>query len=98
MEREMGSLSNESFEAFLDSLKQAGIEIINERELRERLAEVQRLRDAFTTLASNGRLLGILFKNRSAGRNEAEIHRTFAEFHFPEKSEAVFAANLKPGH
>lgn len=93
----MGSLSNESFEAFLDSLKKAGIEIINERELRERLAEVQRWRDAFTTLACNGRLLGILFKNRGA-RNEAEIHRAFAEFQFPEKSEAVFAANLKPGH
>ena len=33
----MGSLSNESFEEFLDSLKKAGITISNEAELRERL-------------------------------------------------------------
>ena len=34
----MGSLSNESFDEFLDSLKQAGVAISNELELRERLA------------------------------------------------------------
>ena len=38
----MGSLSTESFDQFLDSLKQAGVEISNECELRERLAEAQR--------------------------------------------------------
>jgi hypothetical protein len=32
----MGSLSSESFDQFLDSLKQAGVEISNECELRER--------------------------------------------------------------
>ena len=37
----MGSLSNESFEQFLDSLKKAGITISNETELRERLAEAE---------------------------------------------------------
>mgnify|MGYP000753510102 CR=1 FL=1 len=31
----MGSLSNESFEQFLDSLKKAGITISNEAELRD---------------------------------------------------------------
>ena len=40
----MGSLSNESFDQFLDSLKNAGITISNEAELRERLAEAQRWR------------------------------------------------------
>ena len=40
----MGSLSNESFEQFLDSLKKAGIVISIEAELRERLAEAQRWR------------------------------------------------------
>ena len=35
----MGSLSTESFEEFLESLKKAGVAITNERELRERLAE-----------------------------------------------------------
>lgn len=94
----MGSLSNESFEAFLDSLKKAGVEISNEQELRERLAEVQRWRYAFDTLAMNGRSIGIKFANRSEGRNEDAIHRAFAEFHFPENSEAVFAASLRASH
>jgi alkyl hydroperoxide reductase subunit AhpC len=91
----MGSLSNESFEQFLDSLKKAGITISNEAELRERLAEAQRWRFAFQTLAANGKLIGINFEDQSAGRNEAEISRAFNEFQFSEKSKAVFSANLK---
>ena len=38
----MGSLSKESFDAFLESLKRAGVAIYNESELRERLAEARR--------------------------------------------------------
>lgn len=91
----MGSLSKESFEEFLESLKKAGIEIIKESEVRERLAEVQRWRDAFTTIASNGRRIGILFKSRDGSINQAEIHRTFTEFQFPEQTEALFSASLK---
>jgi hypothetical protein len=91
----MGSLSNESFEQFLDSLKKAGIAISNETELRERLAEAQRWRYAFQTLAANGKTIGICFEDRSEGRNEAEIERAFNEFEFSEKSKAVFSANLK---
>ena len=91
----MGSLSKESFEEFLESLKQAGIDIIRESEVRERLAEVRRWRDAFTTIASNGSRIGILFKSRNGAINQAEIHRTFTEFQFPEQSEALFAASLK---
>ena len=91
----MGSLSKESFEEFLESLKQAGIEIINESQVRERLAEVRRWRDAFTTIASNGSRIGILFKSRDGNINQAKIHRTFTEFQFPEQSEALFAASLK---
>lgn len=91
----MGSLSNESFEQFLDSLKKAGITISNEAELRERLAEAQRWRYAFQTLAANGKTIGICFEDRSAGRNEAEIDRAFSEFQFSEKTKAVFSANLK---
>lgn len=94
----MGSLSNESFEEFLDSLKQAGIEVTNEGELRERLAEAQRWRYAFTTLAANGRALGIRFEDRSAGCNEEQIRRAFAQFQFPERAEATFAASLKTEH
>ncbi len=94
----MGSLSNESFDEFLDSLKQAGVAISNERELRERLAEAQRWRFAFATLASNGRPLGIRFTDHSAGVNEDEIHRAFAQFQFPESWEAAFAASRRAEH
>ena len=91
----MGSLSKESFEEFLESLKKAGIDIIKESEVRERLSEVRRWRDAFNTIASNGSRIGILFKSRDGAINQAEIHRTFKDFQFPEKSEALFAASLK---
>ena len=91
----MGSSYNESYEAFLDLLKQAGIEITNEAELRERLAEAQGWRFAFKTLAANGRLIGIRFGDRSEGSNQAEIRRAFDEFQFPESAQAVFNASLK---
>jgi hypothetical protein len=91
----MGSLSNESFDQFLDSLKKAGITISREAELRERLAEAQRWRFAFQTLAANGKVIGINFEDHSEGRNEAEIARTFNEFKFSENTKAVFSANLK---
>lgn len=94
----MGSLSTESFDEFLDSLKQAGVVISNERELRERLAEVQRWRFAFSTLASNGRSLGIRFEHHSAGMNEVEIHRAFTQFQFPESMKVAFAASLRADH
>ena len=91
----MGSLSNESFDQFLDSLKKAGITISREAELRERLAEAQRWRFAFQTLAANGKVIGINFEDHSEGRNEAEIARTFNEFKFSENTKAVFSASLK---
>ena len=94
----MGSLSNESFDEFLDSLKQAGVAIRNERELRERLAEAQRWRYAFATLASNGRPLGIRFEDGSNGVDEEEIHRAFSQFQFPESTGAAFAASLHAEH
>ncbi len=94
----MGSLSTESFDEFLDSLKQAGVAISNERELRERLAEAQRWRFAFATLASNGRPLGIRFEECNVALNEAQIHRAFTEFQFPESTEMAFAASLRDDH
>lgn len=94
----MGSLSDESFEEFLDSLKHAGIAILNERELRERLAEAQRWRFAFATLAANGRPLGIRFVNHREGVNDAQIWNTFARFDFPTQLQAAFAASLKSEH
>ena len=90
----MGSLMNESFNAFLDSLKRAGIAISNEPELRERLAEAQRWRFAFATLASNGRPLGIRFQNADDNVDQEEVHRAFSRFQFPACTEAAFAACL----
>jgi hypothetical protein len=94
----MGSLSNETVEEFLDSLKQAAVEISNEAELRERLLEAQHWRFAFNTLASNGRSIGIRFEDRSGECNVEKIHRTFVDFQFPEKYEVAFIASLKAGH
>lgn len=91
----MGSSYKESFAEFLDLLKRAGIEITNEAELRERLAESHRWRFAFKTLAANGRQIGIRFGERSAGIDDAEIRRAFAEFEFPESVQSVFSAALK---
>ena len=86
----MGSLSNESFEESRDALKTAGITISNEAELRERLAEAQRWRFAFQTLAANGKVIGINFEDHSEGRNEAEISRAFNAFHFSEKLSLIY--------
>jgi hypothetical protein len=94
----LGSLDGESFDEFLDSLKQAGIAISNERELRERLAEAQRWRYAFATLASNGRPLGIRFRNEGASASPDGIHRAFTRFQFHESMEAAFAASLNAEH
>ncbi|HEY3432785.1 MAG TPA: hypothetical protein VGK09_09585 [Rhodocyclaceae bacterium] len=91
----MGSLSNESFDEFLDSLKLAGIEITNEKELRERLAEVQHWRYAFRTLAANGRLIGIRFQEAGKGSNEAQIRSTLNQFHFPQGTDDILTASIK---
>lgn len=91
----MGSLSNESFDEFLDSLKKAGISISREAELRERLAGAYNWRFAFQTMAANGKSIGISFEDRSEGRNQTEIDRAFNEFQFPENSKAIFSASLK---
>jgi len=91
----MGSLSKESYEVFLDSIKRAGIEISNEAELRERLAESERWRFAFMTLAANGKSIGIRFEDQSAGGNAAEVNRTLAHFEFSETCRKAFAAGLR---
>lgn len=94
----MGSLSDESFEDFLESLKNAGIVILNEEALRERLAEAQRWQFAFATLAAHGRPLGIRFVNDREGANDAQIWNTFARFNFPTPLQAAFADSLKAEH
>lgn len=94
----MGKLCNESFEEFLESIKRAGITVHNEAELRERLAESQRWRYAFTTLAANGAPLGIRFEKTGFAADADQIHRTFSDFQFPERAEAVFNASLQAAH
>ena len=94
----MGSRSGESFEDFLESLKQAGIAIRNESELRQRLAEAQRWQFAFATLAAHGKTLGIQFINHREGANDAQLWNTFARFDFPMPLQAAFAASLKSEH
>ena len=90
----MGSVAKESYAEFIDSLKAAGVEISNEPELKERLAESQRWHYAFMTLARNGAALGIRFFDRGASDRNAMIRKTFQRFEFPGNSDSVFAANL----
>ncbi|HQO29848.1 MAG TPA: hypothetical protein PKY22_10035 [Accumulibacter sp.] len=94
----MGSLSAESFDQFLDSLKQAGVEISNEAELRERLAEAQRWRFAFATLAANGRPLGISFHDNGSGVKKSTLKSVFSRFALPEPVQTSFAASLRVDH
>lgn len=94
----MGSLSSDTIEEFLASIKQAGVVISNEAALRERMAEAYNWRYAFTTMVANGRPTGIRFENPSHQLDEAHIHRVFEKFQFPQNSEAVLAATLKAAH
>ncbi len=90
----MGSLLNESFAEFLDSLKKTGVVITNEVELRERLAEAQRWRYAFMTLAANGKSIGIEFIDQGARENGERILEAFDHYAFPADSARRFAARL----
>ncbi len=94
----MGRLSDQTFGEFLDSLKTAGVTISNEAELRERLAEAQLWQYAFTTLASNGRSIGIRFEQNGKSVDQAVLARAFSQFDFAERDQAVFAASLKADH
>jgi hypothetical protein len=91
----MGSSCDESFEQFLDSIKQAGILISNEPEVRARLAEARRWRHAFMTLVANGKGIGIRFQDMTGGENEAEIADTLTRFQFSAPFQAAFVASLK---
>jgi len=94
-EREMSKASVEPFAEFVDSLKQAGVAISNEEELRERLSETQHWRFAFATLVAYGQALGIRFKKGCDRINKAAIHRACIRFHLPESTEATLAATIQ---
>lgn len=94
----MGKLDTDSFEQFLESIKQAGVVIFNESALRERMAEAHNWRFAFTTMVANGRRAGIFFEDSGHRVDEKKIRRAFAKFKLPQSSEAILANTLNSVH
>ena len=94
----MGSYYNGSYAEFLDSLKAAGVVIRNESEVRERLAESQRWRTAFMTLAANGRTLGIEFSVEGSRSDARAVQKVLVQHAFPAEKEAAFIAQLTAQH
>lgn len=79
---------------FIQSLKQAGILIGNEREVIERLGEAREWHYAFSTLAKQGKALGIWFAATARTRS-IQLKRLFAKYNFPGSAEAAFEASLQ---
>ncbi len=79
---------------FIQSLKKAGVEIHNEREVIERLAEARQWRYAFSTLVKQGKRIGIWFAARSKIRHD-RLKNLFAKFNFSSRDEVAFEAALR---
>ena len=79
---------------FIESLKRAGSRIGNEREVIERLGEARDWHYAFTTLARQGRALGIRF-SATARTRSIHLRRLFERYNFPGTAEATFEAALQ---
>ncbi len=79
---------------FIQSLKRAGILIGNEREVIERLGEAREWRYAFSTLARQGKTLGIWFAAGARTRS-IQLKRLFAKYNFPGNAELAFEASLQ---
>ena len=78
---------------FIQSLKKVGVEIHNEREVIERLAEAREWHYAFSTLVKQGKRIGIWFAARSKIRSN-QLKNLFAKFKFSSSEEAAFEAAL----
>jgi hypothetical protein len=91
----MGRVCDESYAVFLESLKDAGVAITNETELRERLAETNLWRFAFMTLARNGKALGISFLNGGSSPNLEKVRRAFVSCQFPANADTIFTSSLQ---
>lgn len=78
---------------FINSLKRAGIEINNEREVIERLEEAREWHYAFTTLAREGKRIGIRFAATARTRSD-QLQRLFARYNFSGNAEAAFESSL----
>ncbi|RCS58653.1 hypothetical protein [Parvibium lacunae] len=85
---------NPAPQAFIDELKAAGVAIKNEPVLRQRLAEVNRWKYAFMTLAANGQAIGIRFLQRGNQCDSAKLHAAFDHYALPAKAETLFKAHL----
>lgn len=78
---------------FIESLKESGIAIHNEREVIERLAEARQWRYAFSTLVKYGGSIGIWFVATASVRSD-QLQRVFVKFRFSSREEATFKAAL----
>ena len=79
---------------FIGSLKRAGIVIANEQEVIERLGEARDWHYAFSTLARQGKSLGIWF-SATARTRSIQLKRLFARYNFPRNAELLFEASLQ---
>lgn len=79
---------------FIQSLKSAGIEIGNEREVIERLEEAREWHYAFSTLVKQGKTLGIWFAAGAKTRSD-QLKSLFAQHNFPGCTEATFKNSLQ---
>jgi len=89
----MNANQNEST-LFIESLKGAGILIGNEREVVERLGEAREWHYAFSTLAKQGKTLGICF-SATARTSSIQLRRLFDKYKFPGNARAAFEASLQ---
>ncbi len=78
---------------FIESLKESGIAIHNEREVIERLAEARQWRYAFSTLVKQGGRIGIWFVATARIRSD-QLKSVFIQFRFSSRDEAIFKATL----
>ena len=81
---------------FIESLKRAGILIGNEREVIERLEEAREWHYAFTTLAREGKRIGIWFAATAKTRSN-QLQGLFAQYRFSGNAEAAFESCLLRG-
>jgi len=95
-ETQMLTTANKESTQFINSLKQAGIEISNEREVIERLEEAREWHYAFTTLAREGKRIGIWFAATAKTRSN-QLQGLFAQYRFSGNAEAAFESCLLRG-
>ncbi len=79
---------------FIQSLKRAGVEIGNEREVIERLEEAREWHYAFNTLAKQGKTLGIWFA-ANAKTHTTQLKKLFAQYNFSGNAESTFKSSLQ---